>query len=264
MLYKQHADRKSRNSSIPPPAENQHPAISERLYLGYDASLSQPPGSARSYCDYNYKLLGDVVRRVSARSLADFASPRIFQPLGMADTHFVVPEALPCRIAHRRAATEADPTAYAGHYETREFEETPWAGGGAFSTAMDMAVFGQMFLQRGTAGGVRVLGPATVAAMTSNQIPGVGMQFDDEYFAEASWGLGWSIHGSRQPRRGGSLYSPQAFEHNGLGGTYLWVDPTHELVGVYFSLLLTGAPGLNSPWRADLFSNVVTAAILDE
>ena len=74
-----------------------------------------------------------------------------------------------------------------------------------------------MFLERGTLGGVRVLGPATVAAMTSNQIPGVGMQFDDEYFAEASWGLGWSIHGSRQPRRGGSLYSAQAFEHNGLG-----------------------------------------------
>jgi CubicO group peptidase (beta-lactamase class C family) len=121
-----------------------------------------------------------------------------------------------------------------------------------------------MFLQRGTAGGVRVLGPATVAAMTSNQIPGVPMQFDDEYFAEASWGLGWSIHGSRQPRRGGSLYSAQAFEHNGRGGTYLWVDPTYELVGVYFSLLKTGAPGLNPPWRADLFSNMVTAAILDE
>jgi len=41
------------------------------------------------------------------------------------------------------------------------------------------------------------------------------------------------------------------------------VDPTYELVGIYFSLLLTGAPGLNSPWHGDLFSNVVTAAILD-
>jgi hypothetical protein len=42
------------------------------------------------------------------------------------------------------------------------------------------------------------------------------------------------------------------------------VDPTNELVGVYFSLLLTGAPGLNAAWHADLFSNVVTAAILNE
>src|SRR5712691_1291226 len=189
------------------------------------------PGSGCRTVTITTTLLGDMVRRVSTRTLADVAAERIFQPLGMADTYFVVPEALRCRIARRRPAAQADPTAYAGHYETREFEETPWAGGGAFSTAMDMAVFGQMFLQRGTAGGVRVLGPATVAAMTSNQIPGVGMQFDDEYFAEASRGPGWSIHGSRQPRRGGSLYSAQAFEHNGLGGTYLWVDPTYELRG---------------------------------
>jgi len=260
----QHADQKLRKGGVPLPAENQHPVIAQRLYLGYDAPLSQPPGVRMSYCNYNYELLGDIVRRASSRTLADFAAERIFQPLGMADTHFVVPESMRWRLARRRLAAQAEPTAYAGEYETREFEETPWAGGGAFSTAMDMAVFGQMFLQRGTIGGTRVLGPATVAAMTSNQIPGVPLQFDDEYFAEASWGLGWSIHGSRQPRRGGSLYSAQAFEHNGLGGTYLWVDPTYELVGIYFSLLLTGAPGLNSPWRVDLFSNVVTAAILSE
>jgi CubicO group peptidase (beta-lactamase class C family) len=261
---RQHADEKARKGGIPLPADNQHPAIAQRLYLGYDAPLSQRPGVRMSYCDYNYELLADIVRRVSGGTLADVATERIFQPLGMADTYFIVPESLRRRIARRRLAAEADPTAYAGNFETRDFEETPWAGGGVFSTAMDMAVFGQMFLQRGTAGGVRVLGPATVAAMTSNQIPGVPMQFDDEYFAEASWGLGWSIHGSRQPRRGGSLYSAEAFEHNGLGGTYLWVDPTYDLVGVYFSLLMTGAPGLNSAWRVDLFSNMVTAAILDK
>jgi hypothetical protein len=41
------------------------------------------------------------------------------------------------------------------------------------------------------------------------------------------------------------------------------LDPAYELVGVYLSLLLEGAPGLNPGWRADLFSNVVTAAITD-
>jgi len=129
-------------------------------------------------------------------TLADFAARRIFQPLRMADTHFVVPESMRSRIARRRLVAQADPTAYAASYETREFEETPWAGGGAFSTAMDMAVCGQMLLQRGTAGGVRVLGPATVAAMTGNQISGVGMQFDDEYFPEASWGWGGASMGA--------------------------------------------------------------------
>jgi CubicO group peptidase (beta-lactamase class C family) len=223
-----------------------------------------PPGVRMRYSNYAYELLGDIVRRVSGKALADFAAERIFRPLEMADTYFVVPEALQCRIARRWSEAELDPTAYAAAYETREYEEAPWAAHGVFSTAMDMAVFGQMFLQHGTVGGARVLGPATVAAMTTNQIPGVGLQFDDEHFAEASWGLGWSVHGSRNARRGGSLYSARAFEHNGLGGTYLWVDPTSDLVGVYFSLLRTGAPGLNGVWHADLFSNVVTAAILYE
>ncbi len=259
----QHGGQKLRPLSVSP-AENQHPAIAEYLFLGYDAPLSQPPGVRMRYSNYAYELLGDIVRRVSGKALADFAAERIFRPLEMVDTYFVVPGPLQCRVARRRPAEQADPTAYAGRFETREFEETPWAASGAFSTAMDMAVFGQLFLQRGTVGGVRVLGPATVAAMTTNQIPGVGLEFDDEHFAEASWGLGWSVHGSRNARRGGSLYSAQAFEHNGAGGTYLWVDPTYELVGVYFSLLLTAAPGLNAAWHADLFSNVVTAAILDE
>jgi CubicO group peptidase (beta-lactamase class C family) len=259
----QHRDRQPRPLSVAP-AENQHPAIAEYLFLGYDAPLSQGPGVRMCYSNYGFELLGEIVRRVSGKALAEFAAERIFRPLEMADTYFVVPEALRSRIARRRSAQQVDPTTYVGSIETRAYEETPWAAHGVFSTALDMAVFGQMFLQRGTVGGERVLGPATVAAMTTNQIPGVGLQFDDEHFAEASWGLGWSVHGRRDARRAGSLYSAEAFEHLGSGGTYLWVDPTYDLVGVYFSLLLAGAPGLNAPWRADLFSNVVTAAVLNE
>jgi hypothetical protein len=49
----------------------------------------------------------------------------------------------------------------------------------------------------------------------------------------------------------------------GSGGTYVWVDPMYDIVGVYFSLLHAGAPGMKPGWRADLFSNMVMAAILD-
>ena len=49
----------------------------------------------------------------------------------------------------------------------------------------------------------------------------------------------------------------------GAGGTYLWVDPVHEVVGVYLSLLLRASPGHFPAWNADLFSNMVTAAVLD-
>jgi serine-type D-Ala-D-Ala carboxypeptidase len=259
-----HAAGKPRPVTLPDAAENQHASIAERLFLGYDAPLSNLPGLKMDYCDYGYELLGEIVRRVSGRGLSDFATERIFRPLGMIDTYFSVPEPAGCRIARRRSAAHADLTGYAGQYETREFEEAPWASAGAFSTVQDIAVFGQMFLRHGTLEDVRVLGPASVAAMTINQIPGLSMEFDDEHFGEASWGLGWSVLGSKQPRRGGSLSSAQTFEHPGSGGIYAWVDPTYELVGVYFSLLPRGAPGLNPAWRADLFSNMVTAAILFE
>jgi CubicO group peptidase (beta-lactamase class C family) len=260
----QHIERRPGLAGDVLAAEDQHPLIAERLFLGYDAPLSRPPGDQMSYCNYNFDLLGEIVRRVSGRALADVAVERIFRPLGMADTYFVLPESLRSRVARRWPVDRSGPTAYAAGLETREWEETPWAGAGVFSTAMDMAVFGQMFLERGTLGGVRILSPASAASMTSNQIPGISLQFDNEYYAEASWGLGWSVHGARNAPRGASLYSADSFEHNGYGGTHFWVDPAYELVGVYFSLVVTGAPGLNAAWRADLFSNAVTAAILVE
>ena len=103
---------------------------------------------------------------------------------------------------------------------------------------MDMAIFGQMFLNRGSYGEVSILSPAVVAEMTRNQIPGISAQYRGEFFPEASWGFGWSIHGNKKALRDGSLHSPQAFDHYGAGGAYFWVDPVYEIVGVYFSVAL--------------------------
>jgi CubicO group peptidase (beta-lactamase class C family) len=98
--------------------------------------------------------------------------------------------------------------------------------------------------------------------MTRNQIPGVSVRFGPEFFAEAGWGLGWDVQGDRPAWRGGSLRSAAAFGHNGAGGTYLWVDPVHDLVGVYFSVVRAGTPGLFARWSADLFVNAVMAAVV--
>ena len=131
-----------------------------------------------------------------------------------------------------------------------------------------------MFLNRGTYGGARVLCPASVAEMTRNQIPGIVARYGDEFFPEASWGLGWNVHGGKKSvGYNGTLQSPQSFAHGGLGGVHLWVDPTYELVGAYFSVHSEqGIPagvqvaegnrgGLMG--RRDLFIDAVTAAIID-
>jgi CubicO group peptidase (beta-lactamase class C family) len=128
---------------------------------------------------------------------------------------------------------------------------------------MDLAIFCQMFLNRGAYGDIRILSPASVAAMTRNQIPGVRATFLNETFPEASWGLGWSVHGNKTGLCG-ALYSPEAFEHWAASGAYVWADPVYDLVGIYCA----AAPSPHSDegkamWRNDIFTDAVTAAVVD-
>ncbi len=248
--------------AIPPAEETLHPLVNEYLHLRYGCPLWKPPGEEMSYADFNFDLVGEVVRRVSKTSLDRFATAKILQPLGMKDTHY-------CRIdapRERRVRGPADSDSVPDPFAIAAERERLCTGSGyALSTALDMAILGQMFFNGGDYGEARVLSPAAVAAMTRNQTPGVGSKFLDEVFPEASWGLGWSVHGSKTGKCGG-LYSPEAFEHWGWGGTYLWVDPRYEVVGVYFS----AAPmptdmtvNWAKSWRSDVFTDAVTAAVVE-
>jgi len=77
------------------------------MWRGYDKAIelaveevpTAPPGEHFVYSDINYFLLGDIVRRTSGRTLDQFASERIFAPLGMRDTRFLPPASLRARIA---------------------------------------------------------------------------------------------------------------------------------------------------------------------
>jgi CubicO group peptidase (beta-lactamase class C family) len=263
---------------IPPPAETHHPKLNEYLFLGYDAPLWKSPGVEMSYCSYGYDLLGEIVRRVSGKALADFARDRIFEPLGMKDTWYSVPESLAHRVVQRPPSAlfaELDSPimvdlppfikSLLGGLNSRELQELPYAGGGVYSTVMDMAIFGQMFLNRGHYGDTQLLSPSTVAVMTRNQIPGLSAFFDNEFFPEASWGFGWDVRGDKKPRYEGTLCSPATFSHGGMGGIFLWVDPLYEMVGVYFSVVLcTTADGQQPDWLLDLFQNAVTATIRED
>ena len=258
-----HAGKKKDMVSIPPAEATQHPFINEVLWLRYDAPLWKAPGVEMSYCNYGYTLLGEVVRRVSGQSLAEFASDRIFQPLGMENTFYIVPESVRHRIVGRPVDAPFTVGIVGPGLGTRGHEELPWASAGVYSTARDMAIFGQMFLNRGSYGDVRIVSPASVGEMTRNQIPGISSRWVDEFFPEATWGLGWSIHGSKKALRGGSLHSPQAFSHGGSGGVYLWMDPEYDLLGVYFSVVLEMIDNLHAKAGFDLFMNAVTAAVVD-
>jgi CubicO group peptidase (beta-lactamase class C family) len=131
-----------------------------------------------------------------------------------------------------------------------------------FSTALDMVVFGQMFLNGGGYGDKRVLSRPTVSEMTRNQIPGIGVNWFGTYRPEASWGYGWIVASNTKWKYAlGSLHSPKLFGHGGSGGVGLLIDPVHEIVLVYFSVVLEVTPRLEQKADYDLFENAIYASI---
>jgi CubicO group peptidase (beta-lactamase class C family) len=120
-----------------------------------------------------------------------------------------------------------------------------------------------MFLNRGVYGEERVLSSASVAAMTRDQIPGIGAVYGAERFNQAGWGYGWGIQLDKKAVNHSSLVSPRMFEHGGGGGTVLLVDPEHELVVVYFSAETSGGLGEIHHWCMDYLTNAAIGAIAD-
>lgn len=217
--------------------------------------MTAKPGEKMSYSGYGYDVLGEIIQRISNLSYTDFAKEHVFDPLGMKDSFFNVPQSERHRIVKR---SPEDPCAE--WLETEEFRNSASPSGGMYSTAYDLAIFGQMFLNKGVYGGRRILSPLSVMEMTKNQIPGISSEYRDEVFPEAYWGYGWAINGDK--RDGGDLFSPQAYSHWGAGGPFIAVDPAYDIVTVYFNV----ERDLQKPFKnmyADYFNNTVLAAITD-
>jgi CubicO group peptidase (beta-lactamase class C family) len=231
---------------LTPIEPTQDPGMHEFLYYCYKASLWQPPETEFCYFNAGFDILGEIVRRVSGRSFSDFTRERIFLPLGMMDTYFSVPDGLRDRVVK---------------YHLSKFDwdlmRSPCPAGCAFATTMDIAIFGQTFLNRGSYGDVHLLSPTTVNAMLSNQTAGIPGRLADGEIAPP-WGLGWILFGDARVRKVPSLWSPQSYGHFGASGTALWVDPVYEIVGVFLSDTIN-----EENTSLDLFIDAVTASIVE-
>jgi CubicO group peptidase (beta-lactamase class C family) len=257
-----HGEQKKLRTTIPPPPSNLHPDVAERLFLWSDAPLWKPPGTEMSYCGFGFNLLSEIVRRVSGQAQWEFAADRIFRPLGMNDTSLGLPNSKRERFARRYSDDgTALTTAFLGYLEDPAYQEA-W---GVHSTARDLAVFGQMYLQGGSYGATRILSPSTIALMTRNHIPSIPVWFGGYFFAEGSWGFGWEIQGEKHEKSGPSRCSPRTFSHPGGGGTYIWVDPVTEVVGIFFSLRTASNPSDRRPFRhGGPIVDAITAAICQD
>ena len=201
--------------------------------LPFDAQ----PGTEWVY-GYSTDILGVVIEKASGMSLADFLRQRIFEPLGMVDTHFYLPPDKRDRLAAVYSVSESgglerapEPGAMVGQGAYVDGPRRSYSGGaGLLSTANDYARFLQMLLNGGELGGTRVLSRKSVELMTADHL------HDIAFRDGVGFGLGFSVVEDL-----GSRGVPGTVGEFGWGGAYhssYWVDPAEDLVVVYFTQLI--------------------------
>lgn len=184
------------------------------------SKLKARPGERLLYSDVGFIVLGEIVRRVSGKSLATFAAEEVFAPLGMTETGFLPP----AELRSRAAPTELrDGGFMQGEvHDPRAFALGGVAGhAGVFSTARDMSRFARAMLQRGALDGHRVLGEDTFERFVARQ-------------ETSGRALGWDIDSASSTHKSPRL-SPRAFGHGGYTGTAVWIDPERDLFVVFLS-----------------------------
>lgn len=212
--------------------------------------LEREPGSQMAYSNVAYDLLGELVQRVSDQSFSEFTRQNIFDPLGMKDTTFIHMGKARERCIRRRPGTTFD--------WPDEVEGSTEASSTLMTTARDMSIFLQTFLNGGSYGDVRLLSPATVAAMTRNQVPGIPREMNDG-ITNAPQGFGWFMLDEVRFRNTPCLWSPRSYGHAGGSGAFVWVDPLYDLVGVFFFTKIR-----EEVWPLDLFVDTIMGAITEE
>lgn len=200
--------------------------------------LLASPGDRWNY-SVSTDILGRVVEVASGRPFDAFLRARIFDPLEMADTSFVVPPEKRDRFTAHYARPDGTLRMIDSPADGEYTKPPRWlsGGGGLTSTASDYIRFAQMLLQDGELGGVRILEPGTVRMMRSNRLPDalVPIQLGTFLSPGHGFGLGFAVvvdaDASPEPDNNG------VFRWAGAANTFFWIDPAAELIGMVWTQL---------------------------
>jgi CubicO group peptidase (beta-lactamase class C family) len=217
------------------------------------------PGTRISYQSCGIAMLGEIVNRVEGVPIREWLRREIFDSLGLVDTSLGMQADRRNRISDVKipgqsfeyGADEATDWNWNSDY-WRSFG-APW--GGMFTTAQEMTALLQVFLYGGTLEGTRVLGPGTVAAMTTDQTSPMPALPEEERRRQR-WGLGWRLR-DRSISTYGDLTSDRTFGHTGATGTVAWVDPESGVTCTLFTNDPKGAGAVRSR-----VSNAVAGAVM--
>ena len=217
---------------------------------GQVASLRTPlafdPGDRWHY-GFNTEWTGRIVEVLSGQTLDAYFRDKIFAPLGMKDSGYMVSaeqRARQARLHQRQADGSLAPQPFEGDPPAKpEF----WSGGGPlYSTGRDYLAFLQMLLNGGSFKGTRILRDDTVALMARNHTGNIpagvmktampALSYDVDFFpgADLRWTLGYMLN--TQPGPNGR--SAGTVSWGGIFNTYYWLDPARKVTGLIMTQIL--------------------------
>lgn len=206
-------------------------------------------------------ILGVLIARAAGTSLGAFLRERIFEPLGMKDTAFNVPEA---KVARLPECYYADPAtgkvAVFDQGRGGRFTRPPAfesGAGGLVSTVDDLYAFGRMMLGKGTGGGLRILSRLSVELMTADQLTPAqkaASAFFPGFWDSRGWGLGMAV----VTRRDDLSAVPGRYGWDGGYGTSWYVDPMEDLIGILLTQRVWTSP-VPPPVHVDFWSSAYQA-----
>jgi len=228
--------------------------------------LDFSPGTAWNY-SVAIDVLGYLVEKLSGQSFGEFLRTRLFEPLGMNDTAFWVPEDK----VERFSSCYQPETGGRGLKLQDDARESTYArpptlesgGGGLVATADDYLRFCRMMLHGGTVDSVQILSPKTVALFSLNFLPDnreiVDMSFPGMFSESDYAGVGFSLGCGvnvdiAKTRLPGTLGT---YSWGGAAATAFWIDPKEELTIVFMTQVIGSEARLTL--RRDLRTLVYSA-----
>ena len=227
-----------------PPGPSTMPASDEWMHRLGSLPLMHQPGEQWMY-NTGSDVLGVLIARASGQPLETFLRERIFEPLGMKDTSFSVPEAALARLvtSYWRNPMNGKLTVYdeAASSQWSRPPAFPSGAGGLVSTIDDYLAFGQMMLAQGKYGNERILSRLSIEAMTTDQLTPEQKAVSSlvpGFFDNHGWGLGVSVI----TKRDDISAVPGRYGWDGGMGTSWYSDPKEDMITILMTQCFFASP----------------------